>query len=135
MTRIYGLLAAATATILLMLATPAFAQYKPWPSPLPPAPAWGEYDDSHTFRDAAWWWERQPGWVKQHHPEWWGDFDEDHIWHPAGWWWDAQPAWVREHHPEWWGDYYQGEWYPATWWYEYQPEWAREHHPEWWGDA
>ena len=129
MTRIKGMLAAAAA-VLLILAAPAFAQYKPWPTPLPTVPRWGDYDSSHTWRDAAWWWQSQPDWVKQHHPEWWGDFDSDNQWHPAWWWWESQPAWVREHHPEWWGDYYEGQWYPATWWYQYQPEWAHEHQVE-----
>src|ERR1700722_6727599 len=99
----------------VMLTTPAFAQFNPWPQPLPPAPAWGDYDQSHTFRDAAWWAENQPAgmrahqpeWGRVHHPDWWGDFDENHVWRPAGWWWLNRPDWVRAHHPEWWGDNYE----------------------------
>src|SRR5208282_5508039 len=105
MSRIKGLLAAAT--VLLTLATPAFAQYKPWPSPIPEVPRWGDYDNGHTWRDAAWWWDSQPGWVKQHHPEWWGDCYQGN-WYPATWWYQYQPEWAREHHPEWWGDVDQG---------------------------
>ena len=92
MSRIKSLLAAVAGTVLLTLATPAFAQYKPWPAPMPEAPKWGDYDSGHTWRDAAWWWQSQPEWVKQHHPEWWGDFDNDHQWHPAWWWWNSQPG-------------------------------------------
>jgi hypothetical protein len=69
--------------VILMLASTAFAQYAPWPSPFPPAPAWGDYDAGHVWRDGAWWWQNQPDWVPQHHPEWWGDFDEAHLWHPC----------------------------------------------------
>src|SRR5271169_862375 len=114
----------ATAAIMLMLTAPALAQYSPWPSPLPPAPTWGDYDRSHTWHDASWWWQSQPEWARANHPEWWGDYDEGHIWHPAGWWWQNQPAWAQLHHPEWWGDFYQGVWYPAPWWWQYQPAWT-----------
>ena len=79
MTRIKRLLLAAT--VLLMLATPAFAQYIPWPTPFPAAPAWGDYDAGHVWRGAAWWWQSQPAWVPVHHPEWWGAFDDKHAWH------------------------------------------------------
>ena len=123
----------AAAVVMLMLAAPALAQYAPWPAQIPPPPAWGEYDQSHTWHDASWWWENQPEWVQANHPDWWGDFDEDHMWHPAGWWWQNEPAWTQLHHPEWWGDFYQGVWYPASWWWQYQPAWTRANHPEWWG--
>ena len=62
----------------LMIASPARAQYRPWPSPLPAAPNWGDYDNRHVFHDAGWWWQNQPDWARQNHPEWWGDFDEAH---------------------------------------------------------
>src|ERR1700719_322178 len=120
--------------IILILAGTAFAQYRAWPDPIPPEPAWGDYDDGHVYHDAGWWWQNQPDWVRQNHPEWWGDFDDERAWRPAAWWWEHQPSWARAHHPEWWGDSYDGQWYPASWWYQYQPDWAREHHPEWWGD-
>ena len=60
MTRIKHMLAAVAATVLLMLATSAFAQYKPWPSQMPSPPRWGDYDSGHNWRDAAWWWQTQP---------------------------------------------------------------------------
>jgi len=66
MTRLKSLLATTAATVLLMLAVPAFAQYRPWATPLPPAPIWGDFDSGHTWHDAAWWWQSQPEWVKQH---------------------------------------------------------------------
>jgi len=44
------------------------------------SPRWGDYDDTHTWRDAAWWWENRPEWVRAHHPDWWGDFDDTHYW-------------------------------------------------------
>src|SRR5712671_2871684 len=87
----------AAAVVMLMLTAPALAQYAPWPAQTPPPPAWGEYDQSHTWHDASWWWENQPEWVQANHPEWWGDFDEDHMWHPAGWWWQNEPAWTQLH--------------------------------------
>ena len=108
MTRIKSLLAAAAATVLLTLSAPAFARFARWPNPMPPAPAWGDYDQGHAWHDATWWSQNQPSWARTHHPEWWGDWDDDHVWHPAWWWWDTHPGWVRAHHPEWWGDFYQG---------------------------
>jgi hypothetical protein len=48
MTRIKRLLPATTVTVLLMLATTAFAQYKPWPTPFPPA------DALHTHGRLQW---------------------------------------------------------------------------------
>jgi hypothetical protein len=133
MTRIKRLLAATTVTVLLMLATPAFAQYKPWPTPFPAAPAWGDYDAGHVWHDAAWWWDSQLDWVKQHHPEWWGDFDDDHLWHPAGWWWQFRrdwvqqnhPDWARENHPNWWGDFDDKHaWHADSWWHDHDAAWA-----------
>src|SRR5580692_5262588 len=103
MTRLKSLLATIAATVLLMLATPAFAQYRPWPTSLPPAPIWGDFDSGHTWHDAAWWWQSQPEWVSEHHPEWWGDVDGG-VWYPAGWWWQQRRDWVLQNHPEWWGD-------------------------------
>src|SRR6516164_6150837 len=47
------------------------------------SPRWGDYDDTHTWRDAAWWWENRPEWVRAHHPDWWGDFDDTHYWRPG----------------------------------------------------
>ncbi len=90
----------ATAIMMLMLTAPALAQLNPWPSPLPPAPVWGDYDQGHVWHDASWWLENQPDWVRANHPEWWGDYDTDHVWHPAGWWWQNQPEWTRLNHPE-----------------------------------
>jgi len=46
----------ATAVMILLLTAPALAQYGPWPSRLPPPPAWGDYDQYHAWHDAAWWW-------------------------------------------------------------------------------
>ena len=83
----------ATATAILMLviglsiATPARAQYAPI--------NWGDYDDGHTWRDAAWWYQNQPDWARAHHPEWWGDYDSDRQWQPAAWWWQHDPNWVQ----------------------------------------
>ena len=70
---------AATAVMILLLTAPALAQYGPWPSPLPPAPVWGDYDQGHAWHNADWWWQSQPEWVRANHPEWWGDYDEDHV--------------------------------------------------------
>ena len=42
----------ATAVMMLALTVPALAQYGRWPSPLPPAPAWGDYDRGHAWHDA-----------------------------------------------------------------------------------
>ena len=111
--------AVAVVAMFLMLAGVASAQYRPWPAQMPSEPAWGDYDTGHTWRDAGWWWQNQPAWAGEHHPEWWGDFDDEHAWHPAWWWWRNDAGWVRDHHPEWWGDEYQGDWYPAPWWYQY----------------
>src|SRR5258708_31764745 len=93
----------------LLLCGTALAQYRPWPSPLPPEPAWGDYDNRRVFRDAGWWWQNQPDWARQHHPEWWGDFDDRHDWQPAGWWLRKAPGWVREQHPEGGGDLNEGD--------------------------
>lgn len=62
-----------------LLVPPARAQ---WPG-APPLPRWGDYDDTDTWRDAAWWWENRPEWVRAHHPDWWGDFHDQHHWRPA----------------------------------------------------
>jgi len=40
------------AILALLLTTPAFAQFQQWPNTLPAAPAWGDYDPGHTWRDA-----------------------------------------------------------------------------------
>ncbi len=87
MSRIKVLMSAAL--LMLLFSTVAHAQFKPFPEPLPPQPKWGDYDDSHTWRDAAWWWENRADWVRAQHPDWWGDFDEARVWHPADWWWGA----------------------------------------------
>jgi hypothetical protein len=123
------------AVLMLLFAVNAHAQFKAFPDPLPPEPKWGEYDDSHTWRDAKWWWENRADWVRAHHPEWWGDFDDHHVWHPAGWWWQTKPDWCRSNHPEWWGDFDEHHvWLPAAWWAQNRPEWVKTNHPEWWGD-
>jgi len=49
----------------VFLASSARAQFSTPPAPLP---RWGDYDDSHTWRDASWWWENKPEWVRAHHP-------------------------------------------------------------------
>src|SRR5271170_6764341 len=98
-TRILGLVAALAT---LALAGPAFAQFKPWPNPIPPEPRWGDYNRAHRWQEAAMW-ALKTDWIREHHPEWWGDFDDDGVWRPAWWWWESNPGWVRAHHPEWWG--------------------------------
>ena len=40
---------------LLLLAASARAQFVPMPNPIPPEPRWGDYDESHSWRDAGWW--------------------------------------------------------------------------------
>ncbi len=30
----------------------------------------GAYDSGHTWRDASWWHEHDPGWINKNHPEW-----------------------------------------------------------------
>src|SRR5580658_6817960 len=80
----------------LLIAVPASAQ-------MTPPPRWGDYNDAHQWREASWWWQNNPNWVRHHHPEWWGDWDQNHIWRPAGWWYQHDPSWIYAHHPEWWG--------------------------------
>jgi hypothetical protein len=43
---------AAVATVFLILAASAFVQYKPWPSPVPPAPRWGDFDNDQVWHPA-----------------------------------------------------------------------------------
>ena len=74
------------AIMVLAMAAPAFAEFASWPNPFPPEPHWGDFDEGHTWHDAAWWWQNRATWVRAHHPEWWGDFYEG-VWYPAAWWW------------------------------------------------
>jgi hypothetical protein len=78
---------------------------------------WGAYDQQRQWRDSQWWWQNNPTWARQNHPEWWqgngpfagqrgwGDYDQQHRWRDAQWWRDHNPDWVRKNHPEWWQEH------------------------------
>jgi len=106
---------------------------------------WGDWDDTHVWRDGDWWRDHNPEWVRVHHRDWWerwhndGDWDDAHQWHPRDWWRDNNPEWSRAHRSDWWdrwhndGDWDDAhQWHHRDWYREHNPNWSRAHRPDWW---
>jgi len=74
----------------------------------------GGWDRSNQWHDRSWWYNNDPGWVRDNHPEWSndGDWDDQHHWHDRDWWVQNHRDWVQDHHPGWykhWEKHHDGD--------------------------